>query len=283
VPTSVGTLYFKHPVPGLAHEARVIKILACRRPELVTEVLVADDEGRMLMRDGGVQLSTLVDHELDLRYWEEALPLYAELQIDASGDVDELIAAGVPDYRIAVLPDLYEELLSEPELLGVERPDGLTGGEYRSLRALAQELRAACEELAAHRVPETIQDNDLSNGSIFLANGSYRFLDWGDAAVSHPFFTLTVTLRVIEYVHGLPPGSAEIERVRDAYVEPFTRFEPREVLVPLAVAARRTGQVSKALLRADEVRSGLYVDEPDAMAWAMRLLLDPEAWRTFED
>ena len=261
----------------------MIEILARQRPELVTEVLVDDQEGRMLMRDGGIQLSTILDRDRDLRYWEEALPLYAELQIAASVDAGDLLAAGVADHRLAALPDIYTELVNDRELLGAGRPDGLTADEYRQVRALVPEIRAASETLAAYRVPETIQDNDLTHGSIFLANGSYRFLDWGDVGVSHPFFMLTVTLRVIEYVHGLPPGSAEIERVRDAYLEPFTGFEPREVLVPLAATARRFGQVCKALLRGEEVRSGLYVDKPDAMAWAMRLLLDQEAWRAVTD
>ena len=90
VPTTAGNLYFKEAVPGLAHEARLIEILARRRPELVTEVIVAAPDGRMLMRDGGVQLSTVLEHEPELRYWEEALPLYAQLQIDASADSAEL-------------------------------------------------------------------------------------------------------------------------------------------------------------------------------------------------
>ena len=92
-----------------------------------------------------------------------------------------------------------------------------------------------------------------------------------------------MTLRVIELVHELPPGSREVERVRDAYLEPFTRFEPRRMLVPLANTARRVGQICRAAQRADAERSGLYVDEPDALAWSLRLLLEPEIWRTFRD
>ena len=36
-------------------------------------------------------------------------------------------------------------------------------------------------------------------------------------------------------------------------------------------------------MRADAERSGAYTDEPDALAWSLRLLLEPEHWRTFTD
>lgn len=283
MPTSAGPLYFKEPVPGLAHEARLIEILARRRPELVTEVLVADGQGRMLMRDGGVQLSAVLARDSDLGYWERALPLYAELQLDAAPDAGELVTAGAFDRRSAVVPAVYQELLDARDLLGAGHPDGLTAEEHAQLRDLTPEIAAACERLAAHRVPETIQNDDFTHGSIFLSAGSFRFLDWGDACVSHPFFTLTVTLRVVELVHGLAPGSLEIERVRDAYLEPFTSLERRETLVSLGGTARRVGQICRAAGSAEAARSGFYAVDADALAWSLRLLLDPELWRTFKD
>jgi hypothetical protein len=281
VPTSDGNAYFKEPVPGLAFEARLIEVLARRRPELVTEVLVADEQGRMLMRDAGTQLSAILAEQRELRYWEEALPLYAELQIDAAPDAEEL--ASVAFDRRTSLPASYEELLADQALMRVGDPDGVTADEYRQLCELAPEFAAACERLAAGRVPESIQNDDFTHGSIFVSNGSFRFVDWGDACVSHPFFTLAVTLRVVELVHELPPGSAELARVRDAYLEPFTRFEPRATLVPMADTARRVGQLCRAVMRADAERSGTNTEEPDALAWSLRLLLDPEIWRTFTD
>jgi hypothetical protein len=268
-------MYFKEPVPSLAHEARLIEILAGRRSELVTEVLVADGQGRMLTRDGGVQLSKLLEEKLELRHWEQALPLYAELQIGAAQSAEEFVAAGAFDRRATVLPAIYEELLGSD-------PHGLTGDESERLRGLVPEVAVVCEQLGAHAVPETIQNDDFTDGSIFLREGSYRFLDWGDACVSHPFFTLTVTLRVIELRHGLPAGSAEIERIRDVYLEPFTRFEPRETLVSLAGPARRIGQICRAAMRFEAERTGDYSGEPDELAWSLRLLLDPECWRTWD-
>ena len=272
MPTADGLLYFKEAEPVLAHEARLIEILARRRPELVTEVVVSDERGRMLMRDAGPQLSAVLEQDLDLRYWEEALPLYAELQIDAASDANELLAAGVFDRRAAVLPALYESLLALD-------PEGLTAEESEQLRALIPEVVRVCAALEASGVPETINNDDFTDGSIHLIDGTYRFLDWGDSCVSPVFFTLTVTLRVIEIRHRLAPGSLEIERVRDAYLEPFTRYGSLAELIPLANDARRVGQICRAALRAENP----HWDDPDSLAWSLRLLLDPELWRTWED
>ncbi len=272
VPTSRGVMYFKEADDSLAHEARLIEILARRRPEFVTEVVAADERGRMLMRDAGEPLQAVLERDLDLRYWEEALPLYAELQIEVASDAEELVAVGTFDRRAAVLPGIYERL--------VERPaEGQTPEEYTALHVLVPEVERVCAQLAAVPVPETINNDDLTDGSIFVGDGSYRFLDWGDACVSHPFFTLTVTQRVIEIRHGLSVRSREIARVRDAYLEPFTRFASRAELEELVEPARRIGQICRVALRAENPSW----EDPGGLAWVFRLLLDPEAWRRWTE
>src|SRR5262249_16093350 len=153
-------------------------------------------EGRMLMRDGGEPLDSVLERDLDTRYWEEALPLYAELQIAAAPDSERFIEAGAFDRRAAVLPAQYEVPVAGPA-------DGQTREEYAELRALAPEVREVCAMIAAGPVPETINNDDFTYGSIFRRDDAYRFLDWGDACVSHPFFTLTVTQRIIEIRHRL--------------------------------------------------------------------------------
>lgn len=264
VPTADGLLYYKEPEPKLAHEARLIEILSGRRPDLVTEVVASDESGRMLMRDAGPQLSS----RPSLRAWEEALPLYAELQIAAAPDAGELLAAGAFDRRSSALPGRYRELVANA---AAELPRD----EHRRLSALIPAVDEAFEALAASGIPETINNDDLTDGSVHIHDGHYRFLDWGDSCVSHPFVTLTVTLRVIELVHGLPPESAEVDRLRDAYLEPFTVFAPRATLRALAPLARRFGQISRAALREENP----HWEVEEGIGWWLRLVLDPEAWR----
>jgi hypothetical protein len=270
VPTAEGMLYFKEPTPALAQEARLIEILAARRPELLPEIMFSDEDGRMLIRDAGPQLSS---RDPDPRDWEKALPLYAELQIEAAGDADALLRAGAFDRGSAVLPAQYRDLIAE-------RAPGQTEAEYEQLLALEPEVDRVCAELAAGPVPDTINNDDFTDGSVHVTGAGYRFLDWGDACVSHPFMTLTVTQRVIELRNGLALGSAEIARIRDAYLEPFTRFAPRAELEAMVEPARRIGQICRVALRAAHMD---WEDDPEELAWSFRLLLDPEAWRSWID
>ena len=179
---------------------RLIEILARRRPELVTEVLFSDEDGRMLMRDAGEQLSVL-DRDLD-RTGSRRFLCTPSSRSRWPGTPEQLVEAGAFDRRSAVLPAEYRELIAE-------RAPGQTAEEYEQLLALEPEVDRVCAELAAGPVPETINNDDFTDGSIYVPAATYRFLDWGDACVSHPFMTLTVTQRVIEIQ---PPASAGVRR-----------------------------------------------------------------------
>jgi Phosphotransferase enzyme family len=251
-----------------------------RRPDLLPEVQAWDPAtGCLLLRDAGTQLAALDEAE-QLARWSEAFPLYAELQRDVAPDAAELTSLIPLDRRLASLTARYEELLADTELLRVGRPGGLTEDEHRRARELADEVARGCNELASYAVPETIQNDDLSAGSVFVTPDGYRFLDWSDACVSHPFFSLTVTLRVIEHGHGLPPGSPEADRLRDAYLEPWTSCEPRATLIELAATARRLGQACRAVFyRYLSLAIALEERDREDVPWSLRLFLEPESWR----
>ena len=75
------------------------------------------------MEDGGQKLSELVEVERDLGRWRDVLPLYASVQIDLVDDVAEMLALGVPDFRLASLAAKVEALLDEiVELAGRGAP-----------------------------------------------------------------------------------------------------------------------------------------------------------------
>jgi hypothetical protein len=249
VPTSEGDLYFKAvalPVHGFepALTARLARLAPDRVPELVA---VEEELGWMLMRDGGTRLRELIGSAADLGRWEALLPLYAELQIDAAPAADELLALGVPDERLAGIPEHFERLLADQSAVLLDLPGGLTSEQHARLRARAPELAAECRELESFGIPETIQHDDLHDGNVFVRDGRYVVFDWGDSCVSHPFHTLVVTLRSIAYRLDLEPGSAELERLRDAYLEPFARYGRWDELVAAFELAYHVGTLARAL------------------------------------
>ena len=241
VPTEAGDLYFKANAAAFRHEAALVALLAARRPDCVPALLAVDtDRGWLLMADAGSRLREIVGRERDLTRWLEVLQLYAGLQIDLAADAEELVALGVPDLRLARLPALYEQLL---DTLTELPPD-----DRRRLEARVPWVREMCEELAAYGVAETIQHDDFHDGQVFVRDGSSLLLDWGDACVSHPFFTLSVTLEgVIAWGLDDVEGSVDVGRFRDAYLAPFARILPGVDLVAATAIALRLGWVCRAV------------------------------------
>jgi hypothetical protein len=246
VPTPDGTLWFK--APDDATEAPLTALLATLLPDVVPEVVATDPtRGWMLLRDAGTRLREIIDADRDLGHWEAALPACAELQIAAMPRVDDLLAIGIPDLRLHVVPVQVEELLATPEFLMLDEPDALSTGQRDELVAAMPRIRTMCAELEAFGVPASIQHDDLNDGNVYVRDGRYRIMDWGDASVSHPFHTLTVALRATCYRMGLAPGGPEILRLRDAYLEPFAGYGSRDELVWAADTAYRTGTLARAL------------------------------------
>jgi hypothetical protein len=267
VPTADGDLYFKAVAPVHRFEAGLTARLAELQPRRVPELIDVDDErGWMLMRDGGTRLRELIETPADLHHWEKLLPACAQLQIEVAPCADEFLALGVPDERLSVLPDHLHTLLGA-------RPAGLSSNEHERLSVRMPEIEAMCRELAAVGIPETIQHDDLHDGQVFFQDSRYLVFDWGDSCVSHPFHSLTVVLRAIAWKLDLEPGGPELQRLRDAYLEPFG-----DGLADAADLAYRTGTIARALAwhRMVAAREPQFVDEEDAAApaYGLRLFLD---------
>lgn len=65
--------------------------------------------------------------------------------------------------------------------------------------------------------------------------------------MAHPFFSMVVTIRAVAYRLGLDEGGQQMRRVRDAYLEPWTRFHGHKQLVEIYVLAYRLGMLNRAL------------------------------------
>jgi hypothetical protein len=172
--------------------------------------------------------------EGSLDRWHEVLHRYAELQLDLLDDVDDLLALGVPDRRLATLPAAYEELVA-----GLAEP---------RLREATPLVASLCAELADFGLPEGLQHDDLHDGQVHLRDGRLRLLDWGDACVSHLFFTLAVTLDgVLAWGLDDVANSVDVTTFRDAYLAPFAERFPGRDLVAASTVARRLGWACRAV------------------------------------
>lgn len=255
IPTDDGTLWFKAVAHTQWFEPPLTRLLVAARPDHVTELLDADeDRGWMLMRDAGVRLREL---PASVEHFERALPLYADVQLAAAPEVERMLAVGVPDVRLPAFLRQVEALADD----------------HSELRSRLAEVQALVRELQASGIPESIQHDDLHDGQIFVRHGGYRVLDWGDSCISHPFHSLTVVLRAGAWKLGLEPGSRELQRMRDAYLEPYG---PPAELAEVAGIAYRTGTLGRALAYQRYLDSGapLNEEEADAVSYGIRLFLE---------
>ncbi|MEV1109738.1 aminoglycoside phosphotransferase family protein [Micromonospora sp. NPDC049751] len=248
VPTDDGPVWFKANNSGTTHEAVLIATLAALTPERVLAPIGVDRErGWSLLPDGGETLRDVLGRDPDLTHWERALPGYAALQLATASRADELVALGVPDHRPEALAGLLADLLDDAESLRVGAEGGLTVETYERLRAEVPAYARRCRRLADIGIEATVQHDDLHDGNVFAGPAGYRYFDWGDASVAHPFGTLLVTLRSIRYATALSADDASLARLRDAYLEAWTDRYDRRTLVEAAGLAMNLGAVSRSL------------------------------------
>ena len=244
IPTSRGNVWFKANWDAQRHEAALESMLSARMPDLVAPPLAVDlSSGWMLMPDFGRRLR----EEGSLSTWMDVIPRYAELQIEFSDRVDELLAAGVPDMRMDTLPEKFENLVTRVDV-------------DERFRDAVPYVRSLCDRLATYEIAETIQHDDLHDGQVFVADGVARVMDWGDACVSHPFFTLSVTLE------GWIADSDDIRPYRDAYLTPFEARYGRD-LKEAAGVAMRLGWACRAV-------NGYLPGDDDQTVSRLRMLVD---------
>lgn len=211
VPTADGDVWFKACAPVQAFEPRLSAQLFGRWPDRVAEVLAYDERRAwLLLADAGRPVGA---HGNPPETWRAALPLYAELQRGEAAYVEQHLRRGVPDLRLAALPERYEELVRQRLSIGSE--------ELAVMRGFTGRLAAHCEDLAARGVPESIQHDDLHMANLYTDRGRLRVLDWGDSSISHPFASLVVTFRFLEERNGLAPDHPWFACLRDAYLEPW--------------------------------------------------------------
>lgn len=236
VPTDAGDVWFKANAEALAYEAGLVARLAARRPDVVPPMLAWDPgTGWMLMSDAGAMLRHIEGEEAWLDVWRDVLPRYAALQLAVTDEVEALLALGVPDLRLETLPERYEQLVAN------------VSAEQRFRRAIPRVVDL-CDRLASYGVAETVNHDDLHDAQIFVRDGRPQVLDWGDACISHPFFTLAVSFEgVLQWGLHDVADAVDLAPFRDGYLETFAAAYPGVDLVGAVAPALRLGWVCRAI------------------------------------
>ncbi|MFS0673488.1 aminoglycoside phosphotransferase family protein [Ornithinibacillus sp. 179-J 7C1 HS] len=239
IPTAEGDLYFKASNQSSAHEAILTKHISALSPEnSVTTVAVHKTNGWLLMKDiDGESLRRLPNEKL----WKRALQEYAELQVSQIQHVNELLSIGVPDRRMPTLKREIEENLEDM------CATGLSAKETERVMALQPELLAMCDELDAI-IPDSIEHGDLHSNNIRLVDNRIVFFDWGDATVSHPFFSTRIFWHALdELIDDQSKWLSMVEAFRPYYLKPWAEYVPMEQLVKASRISDELACVQRAL------------------------------------
>jgi hypothetical protein len=250
VPSNAGTIFFKATAGETIYEIILTEKLAGWFPGDMPELIAVDAaRGWMLMRDGGEQLRASIRPAKDIKPWEPVIIRYAELQIGLAEHVDEILALGIPDHRLATLPALYSQLLADEESLMIGQEKGLTAEEFQKLQTLKSRFESICADLSAFGIPESINQGDFHDGNVLVRDGRITFFDWGDADVTHPFVSLRTFFVSIENSLELEDYAftPEMSALLDRYLKSFEKFASKDELLKAYALSEPVASIAKTL------------------------------------
>ncbi len=235
--TTGGTVWLKAPAPRTSFEIALYPLLAREVPAHVLHPLGVDvGRGWVLLPDGGPRLGDGVLADELVPALCEVLPQYAELQRVLAPSAAAMLALGVPDMRPQVMPQRFEEAMQ-----GTRHLAGRSDVHDR----LASRRRAVaewCARLAEGPGPLSLDHNDLHAWNVLRA-GTFRFYDWGDSVVAHPFASMLLPLTDTRN----RADERGARRLRDAYLEAWSDLAPHAELVETLELACRVGLIARSL------------------------------------
>jgi hypothetical protein len=243
LPTSDGDVWLKAVPPFFAHEGAVIHALAA--PAL-PPLIAFDDLGRTLLDD----VQGVDQYQAPTERHAAMIDALVALQARAVGKVDELLAAGAPDWRAAPFAVAAADV--------VERGSaGLRAEERRALDRLVTGLDDRFCRLAECGIPDTFVHGDFHTGNVRWTEAGPVIFDWGDCGIGNPLLDLPAFDRNLAATHR--PAA------RSRWIEQWTAQVPggdaaRAVALVQPIAALRLAIIYQRFLDGIEQTERRYHD-----------------------
>jgi hypothetical protein len=220
--TQKGDVYFKAVTPAYNFEIRLTEFLTHNWPSIAPNLLACDaDKGWLLMQDGGSRLREVLQAAPDLERWESVLGLYAQLQQQSMPYVAQLLDLEVPDRRLEVLLDAYDQFLTQPERLVCDELTEVEVDRLLESRSMIEDCVISLESLG---IGSSLDHGDFHDGNIFVHQSGYVFFDWGDAGLTHPFFSLRTVFVSLENSLGFEEDDPIFNRLSEHYLHQWTAW-----------------------------------------------------------
>lgn len=188
--TTNGFVYLKLMPLTLSLEPQVTQLLATKFDAPVPNIIAQNQELHcFLMSDCGQPLRSLLKHNFQVDLLKQALGIYTRIQFATANQVYIFLKLGVPDWRLAKLPDLYVQLILQQDFL---QQDGMTADDIIRIQGSQHKVSELCEKLAIYNIPETLDHTDFHDNNIVLDSNTKKLsiIDWGETVITHPFFSV---------------------------------------------------------------------------------------------
>ena len=195
--TSMGKIYLKQTPPALSLESRIIEILHDQFQASVPTVIATHPNlNCFLMTDSGKPLRDFLMNDFQPNLLSNAIHTYTSIQVATADHINVFLALGVPDWRLAKLPQLYAEFMENETFL---LQDGMTAPEILMLQHLQSQYSDWCERLSRYAIPETLDHCDFHDNNILLDAHTQQItiIDWGETVITNPFFSLVSCLNQV--------------------------------------------------------------------------------------
>ena len=215
----------------MALEAKIITLLHDQFHATVPEVIEHNAElNCFLMKDSGKSLRGILKQNFDEALLCKAIDQFTSLQIDVAEHVDVFFDLGVPDWRLDKFPELYQQLLSQKDVLIA---DGLSEMELDALEKLTPIVFALCKKLSGYSIKPTLVQPDFNDNNTLIDSVSQKItiIDLGEISISHPFFSLLNCLYVIKKHHALTDKELRYLQIKDACLKNYMNFESKDRLL----------------------------------------------------
>ena len=229
--TSKGYIYLKHTPALLALEAPITQLLHDQFHAAVPEVIAHNAKLHcFLMKDAGESLRAVLKKQFDVDLLCKAIDQFTTLQLAVADHVDVFLDMGVPDWRLAKFPALFQHLLCQKELLIA---DGLSEIDISALEKLMPKVAHLCQKLSSYAIHSSIVQPDFNDNNTLINDRSHELtnIDLGEIAISHSFFSLLNFLHQIKKHHALTDEDDRYLKIKEACFKNFFPFESKENLL----------------------------------------------------
>lgn len=191
--TSGGAIWFKAVGEPNLREFPLTSKLAKLFPAYVPRIIATRPEwnGWLSVEVEGTNLGETAD----TASWKRVASALAQLQIDSTRHTHEILSTGAHDLRSEKLVRLVHPFLEAMgDLMGQQiksPPSVLTRTE---LAQLSRNIQDALDRFAVLGIPDSLGHLDLNPGNIIVSGTGCAFLDWAEAYIGPPFFSLEYLL-----------------------------------------------------------------------------------------